>query len=86
MHGKVHEAQAQLRKDGAHVKFIWMNLDKPSVQTIARRKYPCLSRIPAITAQDDIYWVGAPDIEDFIGVLTYLAEHPEGGKGAYHYG
>lgn len=65
--------------------FYWMNTDKPSVQTIMRRKYPCISRIPTVVCRGDIYWVGIPEKRDFIGILAYLKEHPGGGKGAYGY-
>ena len=86
MHSKVRKAQSSLMKLGfkkTDFRFIWMNTDKPTVQTIMRKKYPCVNRIPAVVALNDIYWVGAPDDKDFSGVLAYLADNPEGGKGAY---
>lgn len=81
MRGVVAEAK---RVFGRTIKFHWMDTSKPTVQMIMRRKYPCIGRIPSTVALGDIYWVGTPDKKDFIGVLGYLATHPEGGQGAFH--
>jgi len=80
----VRSAKRVLGGRGSGIKFYWMNTAKPTVQTVMRRKYPCIGRIPTVVAQGDIYFVGVPDKKDFISVLGYLKMNPDGGKGAFN--